>query len=87
MNAANLALFCALALAGCTTETPDLEPLPGSLTYGEKAASRRTQAAPGTMIQNRFMHEGTMVFETYETQPDHSYKLIRRTVADTWPPG
>ncbi|NRP73489.1 hypothetical protein ILFOPFJJ_04397 [Ensifer psoraleae] len=76
----------AFVLAGCTAASPDLEPLPGSLTYGETAASRRTQAAPGTMIQNRFLHQGTMVFETYEVQADHSYKLVRRSVADTWPP-
>lgn len=47
----------------------------------------RTRAAPGTMIQNRFLHKGTMVFETYEVQPDHTYKLVRRSVADSWPPG
>ncbi|WEX78728.1 hypothetical protein PYH37_003647 [Sinorhizobium numidicum] len=87
MNVLRLTLFCTIALAGCTAASPDLEPLPGSLTYGEKAASRRTQADPGTMIQNRFLHQGTMVYETYEVQPDHSYKLVRRSIADTWPPG
>ncbi|MCA1406770.1 hypothetical protein I6F26_07025 [Ensifer sp. IC3342] len=86
MKALRLIPVFALALAGCTTASPDLEPLPGSFTYGEKAAERRTQAAPGTMIQHRFLHEGTMVFETYEVQPDHSYKLVRRSVQDSWAP-
>ncbi len=82
-----LMLLCVVALAACTATPPDLEPLPGSLTYGETASSRKTRAAPGTRIQNRFLHEGTMVFETYEVQPDHTYKLVRRSVADSWPPG
>lgn len=75
-------LLFAAALAGCTA-TPDLEPLPGSLTYGETASSRKTQAAPGTRIQNRFLHQGRYVYETYEVQPDHTYKLIRRSVVDS----
>ncbi|RVJ02783.1 hypothetical protein [Sinorhizobium medicae] len=82
-----LTLLCVAALSACTATTPELEPLPGSLTYGENASSRKTRAAPGTMIQNRFLHKGSMVFETFEVQPDHTYKLVRRSVADTWPPG
>ncbi|APG84281.1 hypothetical protein [Sinorhizobium americanum] len=82
MKYLRLTLLCAAALAGCTA-TPDLEPLPGSLTYGETASSRKTQAAPGTKIQNRFLHEGRTVYETYEVQPDHTYKLIRRSVVDS----
>jgi hypothetical protein len=82
MKLLRLTLLCGLTLAGCTA-TPDLEPLPGSLTYGETASSRKTQAAPGTMIQNRFLHEGRTVYETYEVQPDHTYKLVRRSVVDS----
>lgn len=84
MKSTHVAIVTLLALAGCNSTTPNLEPLPGSLTYGETGPTRRTIAAPGTMIQNRFMHQGTMVFETYEVQPDHTYKLVRRRVADTW---
>lgn len=82
MKLMHLTFLCVIALAGCTA-TPDLEPLPGSLTYGETAASRKTQAAPGTKIQNRFLHQGKYVYETYEVQPDHTYKLIRRSVVDS----
>ncbi|MBP2239262.1 hypothetical protein J2Z31_005804 [Sinorhizobium kostiense] len=82
MRSMRLILLCVTVLAGCTA-TPDLEPLPGSLTYGETASSRKTQAAPGTKIQNRFLHEGRYVHETYEVQSDHTYKLIRRTVVDS----
>ncbi len=82
MKSMRLILLCATVLAGCTA-TPDLEPLPGSLTYGETASSRKTQAAPGTKIQNRFLHQGKYVYETYEVQPDHTYRLIRRTVVDS----
>lgn len=82
MKFLRLTLLCTLVLTGCTA-TPDLEPLPGSLTYGETASSRKTQAAPGTKIQNRFLHEGRTVYETYEVQPDHTYKLIRRSVVDS----
>ncbi|MGF6171912.1 hypothetical protein [Ensifer sp. 4252] len=84
MRPTHVAIVTLLALAGCNSASPNLEPLPGSLTYGETGPMRKTIAAPGTMIQNRFMHQGTMVFETYEVQPDHTYKLLRRTVADTW---
>ncbi|WP_457582955.1 hypothetical protein [Ensifer canadensis] len=86
MRPTHVAIVTLLALAGCNTASPNLEPLPGSLTYGETASTRKTVAAPGTMIQNRFMHQGTMVFETYEVQPDHTYKLVRRSVADSWSP-
>ncbi|MQW90296.1 hypothetical protein [Sinorhizobium saheli] len=81
MKYLRLTLLCA-ALAGCTS-TAELEPLPGSLTYGETASTRKTQAAPGTKIPNRFIHEGRIVYETYEVQPDHTYKLIRRTFVDS----
>lgn len=84
MKSTHVAIITLLALAGCNSTTPNLEPLPGSLTYGETGPTRKTVSAPGTMIQNRFMHQGTMVFETYEVQPDHTYKLVRRNVADTW---
>ncbi|OAP34400.1 hypothetical protein AU381_23965 [Sinorhizobium glycinis] len=82
MKQLRLTLLCVIALAGCTA-TPDIEPLPGSLTYGETASSRKTQAAPGTKIQNRFLHQGRTVYETYEVQPDHTYKLIRRSMVDS----
>lgn len=82
MKFAYMTLLCAAALAGCTA-TQELEPLPGSLTFGETAASRKTQAAPGTKIQNRFLHQGKYVYETYEVQPDHTYKLIRRNIVDS----
>ncbi|WP_018239522.1 hypothetical protein [Ensifer sp. BR816] len=82
MKLLRLTLLCTLTLAGCTAK-PDLEPLPGSLTYGETASSRKTQAAPGTKIQNRFLHEGRTVYETYEVQPDRTYKLIRRSMVDS----
>ncbi|MCA1366124.1 MULTISPECIES: hypothetical protein [Ensifer] len=82
MKYLGLTLLCAVALAGCTA-TPDLEPLPGSLTYGETGPSRKTIAAPGTKIPNRFRHEGRIVYETYEVQPDHTYKLIRRSFVDS----
>lgn len=86
MRPTHVAILTLLALAGCNSTTANLEPLPGSLTYGETGATRKTIAAPGTMIQNRFRHEGTMVTESYEVQPDHTYKLVRREVVDTWPP-
>lgn len=86
MRSTHVAILTLLALAGCNTAAPNLEPLPGSLTYGETGPTRKTIAAPGTMIQNRFRHEGAMVFESYEVQPDHTYKLVRRETVDTWPP-
>ncbi|ANK72168.1 MULTISPECIES: hypothetical protein [Ensifer] len=87
MKPTYLALIGLLALAGCNSAQQDLEPLPQSLTYGENAASRKTQAAPGAMIQNRFMYEGQMVYETYEVQPDRTYKLVRRRMDQSGPAG
>ena len=82
-----LAVIGLLALAGCNSAQQSLEPLPESRTYGENASKRKTQAAPGTMVQNRFMYEGQMVYETYEVQPDHSYKLVRRRMDQSGPAG
>ncbi|HEV7306491.1 hypothetical protein [Ensifer sp.] len=87
MKPKTLAIIGLLALAGCNSAQQNLEPLPESLTYGETAANRKTQAAPGTMVQNRFMHEGQMVYETYEVQPDRTYKLVRRRMDQSGPAG
>lgn len=87
MKATSLAILGLMALAGCNSTQQNLEPLPESLTYGENASKRRTQAAPGTLIQNQFLHEGQMVYETYEVQPDHGYKLIRRRMDQSGPAG
>ncbi|HEV7318933.1 MAG TPA: hypothetical protein VGO04_10020 [Ensifer sp.] len=87
MKSKTLAVIALLALAGCNSAQQNLEPLPESLTYGENAAKRKTVAEPGTMVQNRFMHDGQMVYETYEVQPDHSYKLVRRRTDQSGPAG
>lgn len=87
MKAKTLVVIGLLALAGCNSVQPNLEPLPESLTYGENASHRKTVAAPGTMVQNRFMHDGQMVYETYEVQPDRTYKLIRRRMDQSGPLG
>ena len=87
MKPTYLAVIGLLALAGCNSTQQNLEPLPQSLTYGENAASRKTQASPGAMVQNRFMYEGQMVYETYEVQPDRTYKLVRRRMDQSGPAG
>ncbi|MBM3091948.1 hypothetical protein GFB56_14115 [Ensifer sp. T173] len=69
-----------LALAGCTT--PDLEPIPGSITYGGQPRTKLTKAPVGSMVPHTFVSGSSFVKETYVIQPDRSLRLVRRDYFD-----
>lgn len=69
-----------LALAGCTT--PDLEPIPGSITYGGQPRTKLTKAPVGSIVPHTFMSGSSFVKESYIIQPDRSLKLVRRDYFD-----
>nr|WP_072381149.1 hypothetical protein [Rhizobium tibeticum] len=64
----------AIALAACTTSTTEIQPLPGSLTYGGRVV--HSPYRPGTVIKNTFLGQfGYRVNERYVVQPDGTLKL------------
>jgi hypothetical protein len=77
---AGLLGIVASALVACTT--PDLEPIPGSITYGGQPRTKLTKAPVGSIVPHRFTSGNSFVQETYVIQPDRSLKLIRRDYYD-----
>ncbi|MCS0461017.1 hypothetical protein WGT02_37660 (plasmid) [Rhizobium sp. T1470] len=64
----------AIALAACTTSTAQIQPLPGSLTYGGRVV--HSPYRPGTVIKNTFLGKfGYRINERYVVQPDGTLKL------------
>jgi hypothetical protein len=68
----------ALMLASCTT--PDVEPIPGSITYGGQPRTKLTKSPIGSVVHNSFRTLTGVAYETYIIQPDRSLKLIRREI-------
>ena len=68
----------ALMLASCTT--PDVEPIPGSITYGGQPRTKLTKSPIGSVVHNSFRTVTGGAYETYIIQPDRSLKLIRREI-------
>jgi hypothetical protein len=67
-----------LMLASCTT--PDVEPIPGSITYGGQPRTKLTKSPIGSVVHNSFRTLTGVAYETYTIQPDRSLKLIRREI-------
>jgi hypothetical protein len=67
-----------LMLASCTT--PDVEPIPGSITYGGQPRTKLTKSPIGSVVHNSFRTVAGVAYETYIIQPDRSLKLIRREI-------
>jgi hypothetical protein len=75
----------AFSLAGCTTysggDGVELEPIPGSITYGGQPRSRLTKSPIGSRVPHEFRNQwGERVHETYILQPDRSLRLVERHV-------
>jgi hypothetical protein len=71
----------ALVLASCTTV--ELEPIPGSITYGGQPRSKLTKSPAGSTFSHTFHDErGGYWSETYQIQPDRSLKIISRRRAE-----
>ncbi|WP_132613098.1 hypothetical protein [Rhizobium laguerreae] len=82
MKALLLALLTGAMLAGCSSaDTPALEPIPGSITYGGQPRTKLAKSPVGSAVYNQFYNgTGQRVEETYILQPDRSLKLVRREI-------
>jgi hypothetical protein len=81
----------AILLAACsTTADPelrasdygtDLQPIPGSITYGGQPRGRLTKAPAGSAFTHEFRNRfGNSVSERYVIQPDRSLRIVSRHV-------
>lgn len=68
----------ALMLSSCATQ--EVEPVPGSITYGGQPRTRLTKSPVGSVVHNSFQSGTGVAYETYIIQPDRSLKLIRREI-------
>ncbi len=74
-------LAAALVLAACTAV--ELEPIPGSITYGGQPRTKLTKSPAGSTFTHTFHDErGGYWSETYQIQPDRSLKIISRRRAE-----
>ncbi|AWM25445.1 membrane protein [Sinorhizobium fredii USDA 205] len=81
MKLASIACAAALLLTACTTTPPELEPIPGSITYGGQPRTKLTKAPVGSIVPHQFFtQQGGLARETYVIQPDRSLKLVRRYI-------
>jgi hypothetical protein len=78
-----IALLFLVALAGCSSTSIELQPIPGSITYGGQPKSKLTKAPIGSRVPHEFRDEfGQKVRETYIIEPDRSLRLVNRVVED-----
>jgi hypothetical protein len=68
-----------LMLAGCNS-TAEVEPIPGSITYGGQPRTKLTKSPIGSTVQHEFFTGFGKARETYVLQPDRSLKLVRRDI-------
>ncbi len=82
-----LAALCALALASCTTASPAVEPIPGSITYGGQPRTKLTKSPIGSTLSHDFrMGDGRRAYETYRIAPDRALILLNRVIMSDVPP-
>ena len=73
------ALSLSLALAGCTAVSGEVQPIPGSITYGAGPTTRLTKSPVGSTVLHRLRDSlGEEWEERYIVQPDGSLKLVSR---------
>ncbi|MBW9112102.1 hypothetical protein JNB88_00370 [Rhizobium cauense] len=74
-------------LSSCTTDnSTEVQPIPGSITYGGQPRTKLTKSPPGSVIYNSFYDQtGSRVKETYILQPDRTLKLTRRVIVADFP--
>lgn len=87
-----VAALAALFVTSCaqTQSSSELEPIPGSITYGGQPRTKLTKSPIGSTFNHTFLDQsGNRWNETYQIQPDRSLKLIarRRAVDFTLDPG
>jgi hypothetical protein len=78
--------IAALAALLAECQQTELQPIPGSITYGGNPRTKLTLAPIGSQVPNTFTDQwGETVFETYIIQPDRSLKLVSRTIGQERP--
>ncbi|KQV37644.1 MULTISPECIES: hypothetical protein [unclassified Rhizobium] len=71
----------AALLASCTTA--QIEPIPGSITYGGQPRTKLTKSPIGSKFVHTFHdQQGNYWSETYQLLPDRSLKIISRRRTD-----
>jgi hypothetical protein len=92
MKAALPTLCAVLLLGACTSApttvgySPNLEPIPGSITYGGQPRTKLTKAPVGSIVPHQFIDRfGRRVYETYVIEPDRSLRLTSRRYRDIFP--
>ncbi|CCM74356.1 hypothetical protein [Rhizobium mesoamericanum] len=80
-------ILSVVMLSGCTSDSStEVQPIPGSITYGGQPRTKLTKSPPGSAIYNSFYDSsGQRVKETYILQPDRTLKLTRRVVVPDFP--
>jgi len=74
-----LAIMGCLMLAGC--QASEVQPIPGSITYGGQPRSKLVKSPVGSTVPHEFYDKfGNFVQETYIVQPDRSLKLVRQDI-------
>ncbi|WP_092936204.1 hypothetical protein [Rhizobium sp. 9140] len=79
MKVGTLVIGSALSLTAC--KPSDVQPIPGSITYGgHQPRTKLTKSPIGSTFTNQITDEyGCMAMETYRIEPDRSLKLLRRS--------
>jgi len=73
-------LATTLSMSACSMGSPNLEPMPGSITYGGHVA-RLNKAPVGGTVSHDFEDEfGRWVQEAYVVQPDRTLALTQRQI-------
>ncbi|MBP1858700.1 hypothetical protein [Rhizobium herbae] len=77
------AVFVAVALVLVSCTTVQLDPIPGSITYGGQPRTKLTKSPAGSTFSHTFHDQrGNYWSETYQIQPDRSLKIISRRRAE-----
>jgi hypothetical protein len=75
-----IASAAVVALSSCSAGSGEIEPIPGSITYGGHVA-RLAKSPVGSAMPHEFYDQfGNFVQEVYIVQPDRTLKLVRRKV-------
>lgn len=78
-----LAILASAAILLASCSTAEVEPIPGSITYGGQPRTKLTKSPIGSKFVHTFQSpQGSYWSETYEIQPDRSLKIIARRRTD-----
>jgi hypothetical protein len=80
-----LVVACGLMLSACN-QTVELQPVPGSITYGGQPSQKLTKSPIGSELTHIFVNQwGEEVHEMYLLQPDRTLRLVERHIVEEPP--